>query len=210
VRTAVAGDGVVLGPALLSGSLPSVSGWSVPAPGRHVGGASVRAELTVLGAAPAPLLEHVERVFTGVKGLTVAMRNGLLVYFGDASRPLAKWLSLVRVLADQSSAGASYVDVRLPSHPAAGFPAGVAPPDASSTTAGGSGEQLGSPESTIAALAAGLAGPSTSTPPTGAEPSASSSSETAAATPGGSEASTGEAGTTSEAEASQTSPTPGG
>ncbi len=100
VRTAVAADGVVLGPALLSGSLPSVAGSFVPAPGRRVGGASLRAALIVLGAAPAPLAKYVERAFTGAEGLTVAMRNGLLVYFGDASRPHAKWLSLVRVLAD--------------------------------------------------------------------------------------------------------------
>ena len=38
----------------------------------------------------------VERAFKGPKGLTVAMRNGLLVYFGDATRPHAKWLSLAR------------------------------------------------------------------------------------------------------------------
>ena len=210
VRTAVAADGVVLGPALLSSSLPNVSGWFVPAPGRHVKGASLLAALTVLGAAPAPLAKHVERVFTGAKGLTVAMRNGLLVYFGDASRPLAKWLSLARVLADQSSAGASYVDVRLPSHPAAGFPAGVTPPDANTTTGSESGEPTGSTESTVAALAAGLAsGTTTTTAPTGAEPSGASSTGTAAPSEGP-EASTGETGAGSQPEASQTTPQPGG
>ncbi len=210
VRTAVAADGVVLGPTLLSGSLPSVSGFSVPAPGRRVDGPNVLAALAVLGAAPAPLAKHVERVFTGAKGLTVAMRNGLLVYFGDASRPHAKWLSLARVLADSSSAGASYVDVRLPSHPAAGFPAGVTPPDAGTLTSSGSGEPTGSTESTVAALAAGLAsGTSTTTTPTGAEPSGASS--TGAAAPSeSSEASPGETGSGGEAEGSQTTPQPGG
>ncbi len=210
VRTAVAADGVVLGPALLSGSLPSVGGFFVPAPGRRVSGPNVLAALAVLGAAPAPLAKHVERVFTGAKGLTVAMRNGLLVYFGDASRPLAKWLSLARVLADQSSAGASYVDVRLPSHPAAGFPAGVTPPDASTLTGSGSGEPTGSTESTVAALAASLAtGTSTTTTPTGAEPS-SASSTGAAAPSESSEASSGETGAESQPEATQTTPEPGG
>jgi cell division protein FtsQ len=208
VRTSVAADGVVLGPALLSGSLPSVGGFFAPAAGRRVDGPNVLAALAVLGAAPTPLAKHVERVFTGAKGLTVAMRNGLLVYFGDASRPLAKWLSLARVLADQGSAGASYVDVRLPSHPAAGFPAGVTPPDASALTGAGSGsgEPTGSTESTVAALAAGLAsGTSTTTTPTGAEPSGASS--TGAAAPSESpEASTGETGAGGEAEASQTTP----
>ncbi len=85
------------------------------------------------------------------------MRNGLLVYFGDDRRPHAKWLSLARVLADPSSAGASYVDVRLPERPAAGFPAGVSPSAAGTAgTAPTSGEQATGSESTIAALAAGL------------------------------------------------------
>ncbi len=225
VRTAVAADGVVLGPALLSASLPSVSGSSVPAPGRHVGGASLLAALTVLGAAPTPLAKHVERVFTGAKGLTVAMRNGLLVYFGDASRPHAKWLSLARVLADSSSAGASYIDVRLPSRPAAGFPAGVTPPDASAAASGaasaGSGESLGSTESTITSLAAGLSVGNTTTSPTataspaGSEPASTSAPATTAPASESAEASTGEAsaggpGSPSETESPQTSPMSGG
>ena len=120
-RTAVAADGVVLGPALLSGSLPTLSGADAAEPlvGQHLKDQSLLAELTALGAAPAPLEKLIARVFssTGNDGLTVAMRNGLLVYFGDASRPHAKWLSLVRVLADPSSAGATYIDVRLPERP---------------------------------------------------------------------------------------------
>ncbi|HTW41263.1 MAG TPA: cell division protein FtsQ/DivIB [Solirubrobacteraceae bacterium] len=211
VRTAVAADGDVLGPALLSSSLPSISGSpsgaaaatgkhaadsfgedaaddaAAPAAGQRVGGATLLAELTVLGAAPALLARHVERVFTGAEGLTVAMRNGLLVYFGDDVRPHAKWLSLARVLADQSSAGASYIDVRVPSHPAAGFPAGVSPPDASTSAgAGSAGEQPGGTESTVAALAADLASSGeVSSPASASEPSAASppAAETTAASP---------------------------
>ncbi|HEV3048071.1 MAG TPA: cell division protein FtsQ/DivIB [Solirubrobacteraceae bacterium] len=186
-RTAVAGNGMVLGPALLSARLPSVSGYSPPRTGARARGADLLAELAVLGAAPAPLLAHVERAYMGSKGLTVAMRNGLTVYFGSDARPHAKWLSLASVLADPGSAGASYVDVRLPSHPAAGFPAGVTPPDAS---AGGStqpGELTAGSESTIAALAAALPGGSASSTPAGAEPSAASGEAQAPATPSGSE-----------------------
>jgi cell division protein FtsQ len=159
-RTAVAADGVVLGPALLTSSLPTLDGVAEPASGARLSSAGLLASLSVLGAAPAPLARFVVRAFTGPMGLTVAMRSGLLVYFGDASRPHAKWLSLARVLADSTSAGASYVDVRLPERPAAGFPAGVTPPANSATGAGG--EQAGneragaSEESTVAALAAGL------------------------------------------------------
>ena len=219
VRTAVAADGVVLGPQLLSGSLPSVGGYTLPAPGKLVHGAGLLAALRVLGAAPGPLARHVERVFTGAKGLTVAMRNGLLVYFGDATRPHAKWLSLARVLADSSSAGASYVDVRLPGRPAAGFPAGVRPPDASETRARAPtnrwrARNRPSRRSRQASRSGTAAGT-----PTGAEPQSGSSAGTprrrageAGAGGAGStgEAGTGETGASSETGSSQTGTAPGG
>lgn len=128
VHTAVAADGVVLGPTLLDLRaservlLPAITlaaGSPVPL-GGHVENATARAELTVLGAAPRVLLGWVSKVFMGSEGLTVAMRNGVSIYFGDATRPHAKWLSAARVLADHSSAGATYVDVRAPERPAAG------------------------------------------------------------------------------------------
>jgi cell division protein FtsQ len=163
-RTAVAADGVVLGPALLSSSLPAVSDSATPQAqggeltGQHVRGASLLADLTVLGAAPASLEKVVARVYTGPMGLTVAMRNGLLAYFGDATLPHAKWISLARVLADPSSAGASYVDVRLPERPAAGFADGVAPATSSATGTPPTGTEPGSAAdpTTAAELAAGL------------------------------------------------------
>jgi cell division protein FtsQ len=156
-RTAVAADGVVLGPALLSGSLPALSGTAGSVTRQHLKSPDLLAAVTVLGAAPAPLARAATRVFTGPKGLTVAMRNGLLAYFGDATRPRAKWLALARVLSDPGAAYASYVDLRLPERPAAGFAPGTAPPatSASGTTASGS-EQASSSEATAASLAAGL------------------------------------------------------
>jgi cell division protein FtsQ len=162
-RSAVAADGVVLGPALLSSGLPTLAAGSIPSAGGRVGDPGLLAALTVLGAAPEPFAKVVARVFTGSSGLTLAMRNGLLAYFGDATRPHAKWLSLARVLADSGSTGASYVDVRVPEHPAAGFPAGAGPTPPASTAAGapGSGEasSAAGSENTVAALAARLAGP---------------------------------------------------
>ena len=207
-RTAVAADGVALGPALLSSSLPSVSGYFEPAAGQRVSGPNVLAALTVLGAAPAPLARLVLRVYTGPQGLTVAMRNGLLAYFGNATRPHAKWLSLARVLADSSSAGASYVDVRLPERPAAGFPAGVQAPDSTS----GSPESTGATESTVASLAAALtAGAPAATPvtePTSApasEPSSEASGDT-----GEQEAATETEAPSGQAEAAEPGTTTGG
>lgn len=184
-RTAVAADGVVLGPALLRGSLPTLEGTAQPLAGARLGDPTLLAALRILGAAPAPLRRLATRAYEGPMGLTIAMHSGLLIYFGDGTRPHAKWLSLEPVLADPSSAGASYVDVRLPQRPAAGFPPGVAP----SSDSGTSGELIGSEqaadehanlseESTVAALAAGLSaagGVEASAPAASPEPQASSS-----------------------------------
>jgi cell division protein FtsQ len=218
-RTAVAADGVVLGPALLSSSLPALSEpqgatSTQPQPGQRVQGESLLAELTVLGAAPRPLTRFVARVYAspGGQGLTVAMRNGLLVYFGDANRPHAKWTALARVLADSTSAGAVYIDVRVPERPAAGFSSADAP-SASTTSAG---QQATTPESTVAALAAALtdntngepAASSVATPATGS----TSTTEAASTAPGAAESSTGATGTpaASEPETPAASVTPGG
>jgi cell division protein FtsQ len=216
-RTAVAADGTALGPALLSGSLPSLSGSFEPLPGQRVRDPKLLAPLALLGAAPVPLERLVKNVFTGPRGLTVAMRNGLLAYFGDTTRPHAKWLALARVLADRSSAGAAYIDVRLPERPAAGFPAGTSPPAALPAEGANSTSEPTAPtESTVAALAAGL---------TSAHGGSSSSpGETSTATPGGGSSSTatpeakssssaGESGSEageSSGEASESAPTPGG
>jgi cell division protein FtsQ len=156
VKTAVAADGVVLGPDLLSGSLPTVPGAAGdPLGSGHVHSAAALAALAVMGAAPAALVRWVARVYTGREGLTVAMRNGLQLYFGDASRPHAKWLAAMRVLADPSSAGATYIDVRLPERAAAGVGHGVA--GEGGATTGSTPTQVSASDPTAAALAATLA-----------------------------------------------------
>jgi cell division protein FtsQ len=155
-QTAVASDGLVLGPRLLSGTLPSVSGAYEPPAGRRLHDWRLLGALAILGAAPRALASLTKRVFLGPKGFTAVMRGGLEVYFGDSSRPHAKWLSLARVLADPTSAHALYVDVRTPERPAAGFAPGTAP--TSAPGGGGTGSVLQqTSESITAALAAGLA-----------------------------------------------------
>jgi cell division protein FtsQ len=157
VRSAVAADGIVLGPALLSSSLPTLQVPFLPAQGQRVSVPSLLASLAVLGAAPRALAARIASVTTSAKGLTVTMQGGLQVIFGDASRPRAKWLSLAAVLADASSAGASYVDVRLPSRPAAGFPGGQPPASASASASGEATQpQGGGSEATVGTLAQGL------------------------------------------------------
>ncbi|HYM46301.1 MAG TPA: cell division protein FtsQ/DivIB [Solirubrobacteraceae bacterium] len=172
-RAAVAADGVVLGASPLSSSLPIVSAGGasagvLPPVGRSVRSGSLLQALTVLGAVPAPLAKLVTRAYSGPKGLTVVLRGGLLVYFGDADRPHAKWASLARVLADPSSAGAAYVDVRLPERPAAGFapgtsrPAGASEVEASSTANSTTAAEL------AAGLDAAVGGGASSAPSSGA------------------------------------------
>jgi cell division protein FtsQ len=209
-RTAVAADGVVLGPALLSSSLPTVAGYHEALAGQRVQGPNVLADVAVLGAATTPLRRVVARVYTGPNGLTVAFRSGVLAYFGDAARPYAKWFSLARVLADPSSAGASYIDVRLPERPAAGFPSGNGPSNGITSMATG---QASTPESTIAALAAGLTATTGggSTAGTGATPAGGSASTTepSSTTPAEAPSAPGAAESTSTSEA-ETTTAPGG
>jgi cell division protein FtsQ len=201
-HTAVAADGVVLGPELLArlhAPLPAITLAGPPGQadlraGAHgsegraglIENAAVRAELAVLGAAPRVLLGWVSKVFTGREGLTVAMRGGVLIYFGDATRPHAKWLAAARVLADPSSAGATYVDVRAPERPAAGTTA------AGGLEGGATPAQVGASDPTSAALANVLAeavngssGVTTSAAPTstaaGATPAPTDTESSAAA-----------------------------
>lgn len=210
-RTAVAADGTVLGPALSSSSLPDVSGSVEPAPGARLSEPAALAAVTVLGAAPAPIARFMTRVYEGPEGLTVAMRSGLLVYFGDDTRPHAKWLSLARVLVSPSSAGALYIDVRLPERPAAGFST-----SSGSTTSSSSDAplQTSTSEPTAAALAASLANAvgGSSTPSSGSttteSESATKESESTSTTTGSSTAS-GEVSSSSAAAGATSSAAPG-
>ncbi len=201
-RTAVAANGVALGPALATSALPAINGWVVPAVGQRLHSSTLLEALAVLGAAPRALARRVAHVYNGPEGLTLEMKNGLLAYFGNGVRPHAKWLSLARVLADHSSTGASYVDVRVPDRPAAGFPAGTTPPDASAA-----GEAAGSSsESTVGALAEGL------TKETGASstaPATSSASSTGTSESESSSEPSSESAHTESAE-TQEAATPGG
>ncbi len=154
-RVAIGADGVALGTGVQTGSLPTVADDVAPPSGERARNPLVLQALTVLGAAPRAVRKYISRAYFSPRGLTVAMRSGLLVYFGDATRPHAKWLALAAVLAEPTAANALYVDVRTPERAAAGFAPGSAPHEGE---AGATGEaQTGKGESTVAALAAGLA-----------------------------------------------------
>jgi cell division protein FtsQ len=106
----VGADGEVLDGATAPPDLPVLA-----AAGRH----RVRL-VALLAAAPDPLRRRARRAYVGPTGLTLAMREGPTLRFGRGDRLEAKWASAARVLADPASAGARYVDVRVPERPAAG------------------------------------------------------------------------------------------
>jgi cell division protein FtsQ len=222
-RTAVAADGIVLGPALLSAGLPTVSAHFKPSSGESVSDAGVRAALSVLGAAPPALAAQVAKAYEGKHGLTLAMRNGLLVWFGDASLAHAKWRALETVLGDEGAIGASYVDVRLPDRPAAGGYATGAPPVTSSSSAAATSASANGTGSSVEAIAEALrasTGVSPGGPATGSEsaeererhqaaPSTGGESAASAPSTGGEEAASASPETTAPAGA-ETAQTGGG
>jgi cell division protein FtsQ len=76
--------------------------------------------VALLAIAPTALRAKLGRVYLGPRGLTAALQDGPVLYFGGAERLSAKWTAATVVLANKSSAGASYLDLRLPERPAAG------------------------------------------------------------------------------------------
>jgi cell division septal protein FtsQ len=197
-RIAISADGIALGASVPTASLPTVADNVAPPSGGRSLNPLVLQALTVLGAAPAAIDRLAEKAYFTSRGLTVAMRSGLLVYFGDASRPHAKWLALAAVLSDPSSAGAIYVDVRSPERAAAGFPAGAGPHESEA----GAEATIGRGETTVGALAEKL---TAATPEGRAQAAAAAEAEegaTEASAAGGEEgASEGEGASETEPEA---------
>jgi cell division protein FtsQ len=122
-RVAVAGDGTLMRNTRSDG-LPEIRAKAAPG-GERASDAGVRRALAVLAAAPRPLRVKARRVYLGPNGLTVPLRNGPTLYLGGSDRLRAKWVAAAVVLADPTSAGATYLDLRVPERPAAG---GLEPP----------------------------------------------------------------------------------
>jgi cell division protein FtsQ len=122
-RAPVSKDGTVLPKVRPESRLPLVKVGAVQASGLPDSAASRRL-VAVLAAAPRKLRPFLARAYFAGRGSRVATRGGPVLYFGDGHRLGAKWAAAARVLADRTSRGASYIDVRLPDRPAAG---GLAP-----------------------------------------------------------------------------------
>jgi cell division protein FtsQ len=75
--------------------------------------------LRVISDAPAPLQHRVVAVTVADGALTIYLHRGPKLIFGNGALPHAKWDAAAAVMADASSRGASYIDVQVPSRPAA-------------------------------------------------------------------------------------------
>jgi cell division protein FtsQ len=142
-RVAVAADGTVLRDTPAR-DLPVVDVRGGAAGGRL--DERTRDAVAVLAAAPPALRARVERLRLGRHGWTAPLADGPVLYLGSATRLKAKWAAAAIVLGDAGSAGATYVDVRIPERAAAGgVLAPTADEPAGGTTAGPTGGTAATP-----------------------------------------------------------------
>ena len=149
-QVAVSADGTLLHGSTIPASLPTIP-LSVSPGGTHVTGPTMRI-VRLLAAAPYQLLSRVSQAIdSGSQGLVAQLRNGPKVVFGTGDQLNAKWAAAAAVLADSGSAGADYIDVTVPSRPAAGAgsDSGSSGPSASAQDGtGASPDAGGSPAAT--------------------------------------------------------------
>jgi cell division protein FtsQ len=125
--------GLLLYGTAVHGQLPVVPLRFEPG-GATVTATGAKAALAVLGAAPFQLIGHIaSATWSDARGVIVQMRGGPQIYFGAPAQLRRKWGSAITVLADPASAGAAYIDVSNPVHPAAGV--GTRSTTGTSTTA---------------------------------------------------------------------------
>jgi cell division protein FtsQ len=148
MRVPVSADGTLLHGASVSETLPSISLPVTPG-GTHVTGSTLQV-VELLAAAPYQLLGKVgDGTDGGTHGLEVQMRDGPKIYFGTGSDLGAKWAAAAAVLADPGSAGADYIDVTVPSRPAAGAGSDAASSPQPASSSAGSAATPGTSGSTV-------------------------------------------------------------
>jgi cell division protein FtsQ len=116
---AATGDGRMLPGVVADGDLPVIRVDGALA-GEFVQNRNTRTALAIAAAAPDELRKRIDRLWTGPKGMMLALVDGPDLIFGDAADASRKWLAASRVLADESAAGATYLDLRIPERVAAG------------------------------------------------------------------------------------------
>ncbi len=174
---AVAGDGTLLR-GLETGALPTIA-VARPPGGERVGPGRARALVAVAAAAPDGLRSDVDSISEQPgQGIVARMHNGPLVIFGGGRRLASKWAAAAAVLANGSSAGASYIDVTNPADPVAGGSSisSSGQSDPSSSAVGGTAGTGGAAASSTASAA-----PAATLPTPTQTPSATTSSTPTAA-----------------------------
>ena len=151
-RVAVGSGGVLLPDVTpIPRDLPAIAVGAMPS-GSRLGDGRAGKLVAAAAAAPSALRARVERLrLIPAKGLVAYLSDGPQVVLGSALDLRAKWLAAAAILADSTSRGASYIDVRLPARPVAG---GLSlPPPAAD-------EQPGAADTAAAATAASANAPS--------------------------------------------------
>jgi cell division protein FtsQ len=116
----VAPDGTVLEGAKVSGRLPTIDVGALPGTIRMPDGPA-RERVAVAAAAPVRLLPRIESISVQHgRGAVAELKDGPVVIFGRAVELDRKWAAATAVLAQRSSQGATYIDVRMPERPVAG------------------------------------------------------------------------------------------
>jgi len=170
----VAGDGTLLRDVSAGAGLPVLTLAAAPG-GVRIEDPGARAQLRVLEAAPAAMLRRVASVSSGYwHGIVVHLRQGPVLYFGTADRPVAKWRAVLAVLATPATAGADYIDVSDPDRPAAG---------SNSSAVAGALSSAGSAGPTGTAATAGTAGTVATAGTTGTAASAGTGATAGTAAP---------------------------
>jgi cell division protein FtsQ len=119
-QVAVAPDGSVLEGAKIEGNLPTIDVASLPG-GTRMPAGPARERVAVAAAAPVRLLPRVESISVQHgRGAVAELKDGPVVIFGHAAELDRKWQAAAAVLAQESSQGATYIDVRMPERPVAG------------------------------------------------------------------------------------------
>jgi cell division protein FtsQ len=186
-QVAVAPDGTLLRGAKVEPGLPLVRVGKLPTGGRLPDGAA-RERVAVAAAAPPRLLSRVESIsIQPGRGAVAQLRRGPAIYFGMPIELPRKWEAATAVLAQRSSQGATYIDVRMPDRPVAGGLALQEQPQAEAQPPP-PGSAPGSPDvlpanPAAAPPAAGAAAPAQPQPPAGpAQASPATAAPTAQAT----------------------------
>ena len=195
-----AGAGGILLPAVrpIPRWLPVIDVGALPVHGRLGQGRASRL-VAAAAAAPAPLRPRIERLRElPVKGLVAYIRSGPEVILGPPVELGFKWTAAAAILADPTSRGASYIDVRLPDRPVAGGLV-IAPPP---------GAQTAIPAQPAATTAAPGAAASTTAP--AGSGAAGSTPSTASGTPAGQSTGPPPPQTVSPSGTTQATPAPSG